>query len=605
MPHQKTLVPPPPCPMMDRPGEPPRGESQQIMYDFTEVRDAHDHLTHIETSLRGSELLEAPLLNKGTAFSQDEKRELSLLGLLPAHELDISIQVARTYESFCSKPSDIEKHIFLRALQDRNETLFYRLVEDHIEEMLPILYTPTVGQACQRFGHIYRRPRGLFLSFPNRQDMLEMIRNRPVKEVDVIVVTDGQRILGLGDLGAGGMGIPIGKLSLYTACGGIHPARTLPITLDVGTDNPAALADPFYIGWRHERVKGALFDEFVELFVKTLQQELPNVLLQWEDFANTNAFALLDRYRDRICSFNDDIQGTAAVTASAILAGLRATGQSMADQRVVLLGAGSAGAGICQLVLDEMVAQGIPEATARRKFWSLDSKGLVYHGRPAEITPVKARWARPAGECVDWAHDAKRQIDLLETVRRVKPTVLIGVSAQSGAFTEQIIRETARGTPRPIVLPLSNPTSKIEATPADILRWTDGQALVATGSPFPDVEYNGVRHTIGQCNNSYIFPGVGLGVIASRAKRVTDAMFLAAARALAEQTPAARNPGAPLLPKLSSIKQVSIAVAQAVALQAQKDGVAEKFSAEQTLQHIRKTWWEPQYVTIHHRPKVS
>jgi malate dehydrogenase (oxaloacetate-decarboxylating) len=575
------------------------------MFDFNEVRDAHGHVTHLETSHRGPELLETPLLNKGTAFSQDEKRELGLLGLLPAHELDISIQVARTYESFKSKPNDLEKHIFLRALQDRNETLFYRLAESHIEEMLPILYTPTVGQACQKFGQIYRRPRGLFLSFPNKADMLEMIRNRPVKDVDVIVVTDGQRILGLGDLGAGGMGIPIGKLSLYTACGGIHPARTLPITLDVGTDNPATLADPFYIGWRHERVKGRLYEEFVELFVRCVQQELPNVLLQWEDFANTNAFFLLDKYRDRICSFNDDIQGTAAVTASAILAGLRATGQNIRDQRVVLLGAGSAGAGICQLVLDEMVAQGIPEAEARSKFWSLDSKGLVYTGRAAEINAVKARWARAGAEVADWTRDGKGQIDLLEVVRKVKPTVLIGVSAQPGTFTEEIIRQTAKGCPRPIILPLSNPTSKIEATPADVLKWTDGQALVATGSPFADVEHNGVRHVIGQCNNSYIFPGVGLGVIAVKARRVTDAMFLAAARALAEQTPATNTPGAPLLPKLSDIKKVSMAVAYAVALQAQKDGVAEKLSPEQTLARIRMTWWEPRYLPVKYRPRPT
>ncbi|MFN4241797.1 MAG: NAD-dependent malic enzyme [Tepidisphaerales bacterium] len=572
------------------------------MYDFTEVRNAAGKIEYIETSLRGIQLLEAPLLNKGTAFSQQEKYELGLLGLLPTHELDISLQVKRTYESFQKKPNDLEKHIFLRALQDRNETLFYRLLVTHIEEMMPIIYTPTVGQACQQFGHIYRRPRGLFLAFPNKADMLTMLRNRPVKDVDVIVVTDGQRILGLGDLGAGGMGIPIGKLSLYTACGGIHPARTLPITLDVGTNNPEHLNDPLYIGWRHERVTGKLYEDFVETFIQAVQIELPNVLLQWEDFANTQAFFLLEKYRDRICSFNDDIQGTAAVTAAAILSGLRATGGKWHEQRVVLLGAGSAGAGICQLLLDEMVAAGIPEEQARRAFWSLDSKGLVYHGRAAEITPVKARWARSAAEVAHFAREASGAIGLLEVVRQVKPTILIGVSAQPGTFTEAVIKEMARGTPRPIVLPLSNPTSKIEAHPADILRWTDGKALVATGSPFDDVVVNGVRHVIGQCNNSYIFPGVGLGVTVSRAKRVTDGMFLAAANALADQTPAASEVGAPLLPRLSHIRQVSEAVAAAVAVQAGRDGVAEPMTLEQAKMKVHAAWWEPRYVPIRYRP---
>lgn len=572
------------------------------MIDYTDLHDAQGRLTGIETSLRGTELLECPLLNKGTSFSQDERREFGLLGLLPTHELDISLQTARTYESFKAKPSDLEKHIFLRALQDRNETLFYRLLSEHLEEMMPIVYTPVVGQACQQFGHIYRRPRGLFLSFPNKAEMVQMIRNRPAKDVDVIVVTDGERILGLGDLGAGGMGIPIGKLSLYTACGGIHPGRTLPITLDVGTNNPAALADPLYIGWRHERVRGHLYEEFIETFVKVVRQELPHVLLQWEDFAGNHASFLLEKYRDQICSFNDDIQGTAAVTASAIMAGLKATGQNWADQRIVLLGAGSAGSGICQLLLDEMIARGIPEADARRKFWSLDSKGLVYTGRAAEITALKAHWARTGSEVADWTRDGQGQIALLETVRRVKPTVLIGVSAQPGAFTKDVVQTMAAGTPRPLILPLSNPTSKIEATPADILAWTDGKALVATGSPFDPVSAGGVTHHIGQCNNSYIFPGVGLGVIASRAKRVTDGMFQAAARTLAEHTPAANAVGAPLLPPLKSIKPVSLAVATAVALQAMTDGVAERLTPEATAAAVKANWWEPRYTPMKYRP---
>lgn len=574
------------------------------MLDFTEIRNPQGRIDRLETSLRGAELLDNALLNKGTAFTQDEKREFGLLGLLPAHELDMSIQLARLYESWSAKPNELEKHIFLRALQDRNETLFYSLLEAHLEEMMPIVYTPTVGLACQQFGHIYRKPRGLFISFPNKADMVTMIRNRPNKDVDVIVVTDGERILGLGDQGAGGMGIPIGKLSLYTACGGINPARTLPITLDVGTNNPTLLGDPFYIGWRHERVRGHLYEDFIETFVKAVKEELPNVLLQWEDFANTNAFFLLDKYRDRICSFNDDIQGTAAVTASAIIAGLRVTGDNWQDQRIVLLGAGSAGAGICQLVLNEMIDSGIPEGEARRKFWSLDSKGLVYHGRAAAINDVKSRWARPADEVTSWARDEAGAISLLETVKRVKPTVLIGVSAQPGAFNEEIVRAMARNAPRPIILPLSNPTSKIEATPADILKWTNGSALVATGSPFTPVEHNGVKHFIGQCNNSYIFPGVGLGILASRARCVTDGMFQAAARALAEQTPAAREVGAPLLPKLSTIRSVSTGVAQAVAERAVKDGVAKRLSPEEIRSAVALNAWEPRYHTMRYRPRA-
>lgn len=575
------------------------------MLDFSEIRDADGSIECIETSLRGAELLDTALLTKGTAFTQDEKIAFGLLGLLPAHELDMAVQLARLYESYCAKPNDLEKHIFLRALQDRNETLFYSLLEAHLVEMMPIVYTPVVGQACQQFGHIYRKPRGIFCAYPNKADMLTMIRNRPQKEVDVIVVTDGERILGLGDQGAGGMGIPIGKLSLYTACGGINPARTLPITLDVGTNNPALLADPFYIGWRHERVRGFLYEDFVDSFVKAVKQELPNVLLQWEDFANTNAFALLETYRDQICSFNDDIQGTAAVTASAIMAGLRATEQHWQNQRIVLLGAGSAGAGICQLVLAEMMANGIPEAQARRQFWSLDSKGLVYAGRTAPINDIKARWARTEAEASTWRREADGSIGLLETVTQVKPTVLIGVSAQPGAFTQAIVQTMARNTPRPIILPLSNPTSKIEATPADILAWTDGKALVATGSPFLDVPHKGINHAIGQCNNSYIFPGVGLGIIASRARKVTDAMFQAAARALALETPAAHEIGAPLLPRLTSIRNVSLGVAYAVAKQAIADGVAEPLTSDEIRYSIARHSWHPRYHPLRYRAKVQ
>ena len=556
----------------------------------------------IETDLRGTGVLDHPLLNKSTAFTDSERDELGLLGLLPPHMEDISQQAARRYEALQAKTDPLEKHIYLRALQDTNETLFYRLLVDHVEELMPLVYTPVVGLACQRFSHIYRRPRGLFISYPQRARMTEMLANRPMRDVDVVVVTDGERILGLGDQGVGGMGIPIGKLSLYTACGGINPARTLPIQLDVGTNNPERLSDPLYLGWRHERVRGQEYDDFIEQFVGEIQRQLPGTLLQWEDFANPQAFPILDRYQDRLCTFNDDIQGTAAVTLGAILAALRVTGKQgdggkLAEQRIVLLGAGSAGAGICQLVLDEMVAQGIDRKAGKRQFWSLDSKGLVYHGR-GELTDVKAAWARDSSDAEALSKNAAGQIDLQEVVKKVKPTILIGVSAQPGSFSEAVVREMAAHTARPIIFPLSNPTSKCEAIPADLIAWTDGRALIATGSPFADVTHAGTRHVIGQCNNSYIFPGVGLGVVAVGARRVTNEMFLAAARALAETVPLSGDKGASLLPRLTDIKKVSVAVATAAAAKAIDQGHAEGRPASKIRPTVEATWWDPIYSPV-------
>jgi malate dehydrogenase (oxaloacetate-decarboxylating) len=424
-----------------------------------------------------------------------------------------------------------------------------------------------------------------------------MIANRPMRDVDVVVVTDGERILGLGDQGVGGMGIPIGKLSLYTACGGINPARTLPIQLDVGTNNPERLGDPLYLGWKHERIRGADYDSFIEQFVTEIQRQLPGTLLQWEDFANPQAFPILDRYKDKLCTFNDDIQGTAAVALGALLAALRITGGRLAEERIVLLGAGSAGAGICQLVLDEMVAQGISPAAAKRQFWSIDSKGLVYQSR-GDLTPIKLAWARDASEVAHFAKDPAGHVSLAEVVKQVKPTVLIGVSAQPGAFDEPLVRDMAAHTPRPIIFPLSNPTSKCEAKPADLLAWTDGRALVATGSPFADVHHNGVRHVIGQCNNSYIFPGVGLGVVAVGARRVTNEMFLAAARALARSVPLGEHAGASILPRLTDIKKVSIEVAVAAAIKAGEQGHAEVTSPTKVRSRVESTWWDPHYAPI-------
>ncbi len=578
------------------------------MVDYREVQDVAGRTVALETRYRGSALLEAPMLNKGTAFTEEERDDLGLRGLLPPHINTLDDQIQRRYEDFCAKSTDLEKHIFLRAIQDRNETLFYALLTRYVEEMMPIVYTPTVGAACQMFSHIFRKPRGLFISYPERDRIAQILANRPYQDVDVIVVTDGERILGLGDQGAGGMGIPIGKLSLYTACGGINPARTLPITLDVGTNNPERLRDPLYLGWQHERIRGSEYDAFVDRFVKEVKRQLPGALLQWEDFANPQAFPLLDRYRGEICSFNDDIQGTAAVTLAALLSALRQTGKPLRDQRIVLLGAGSAGAGICQLVLNEMTAQGMSDHEARRCFWSIDSKGLVYRGRAeqglGEVGAIKEPWARNADEVGSWTRNATGQIELLEVVRKVKPTILIGVSAQPGSFSREVVTAMAANCDRPVILPLSNPTSKIEAHPKDLLEWTEGRAVIATGSPIKPITYGGRSYTIGQCNNSYIFPGVGLGVLAARAKRVTDGMFQAAARALAQTVPVSREPGASLLPRLTEIRPVSMAVAQAVAAAAMQDGVAERLTPEATRAAIEAIWWEPKYLPIRSRPDL-
>jgi len=547
----------------------------------------------ITTSLVGQELIDTPLLNKGTAFSEDERRELGLLGLLAPHVDTLDEQVARGYEAFCAEPSNLDKHIYLRQLQDENETLFYRLLLDHIEEMMPIVYTPVVGEACQKFSHIYRRPRGVFISYPDRNAMDEILANvdRPV---DVIVVTDGERILGLGDQGAGGMGIPIGKLSLYTLCGGIEPSRTLPMLLDLGTNNQERLDDPRYLGWRHERIKGAEYDAFVERFVEAVLRRFPNVLLQWEDFASVDAAPILARYRDRLCTFNDDIQGTAAVTTGTILAAVAAAGGELARQRFVMLGAGSAGVGISLQMMQAMVSEGISQDDARRNLYVLDADGLLVDSR-SNLSDVHRQVAHPAAHLADWDCQPASPISFADVVRNAKPTILVGATGQSGAFTEPIIREMARHVERPIIFPLSNPTSRVEATPEDLLHWTDGKALVATGSPFAPVKYKGATHVIAQCNNSYVFPAMGLGILASGARRVSDAMFMAAAMTLRDVSPAIDDPHASLLPALTDIRNVGRRMAMAVARQAQQDGVAEKMTDDQLNARIDQTMWTPAY----------
>ncbi len=489
--------------------------------------------------------------------------------------------------------TDIDKHIYLRNIQDTNETLFYRLVENHLDEMMPVIYTPTVGAACERFSEIYRRARGVFISYENRHMMDDILQNVSAHNIKVIVVTDGERILGLGDQGIGGMGIPIGKLSLYTACGGISPAYTLPVVLDVGTNNQQLLNDPLYMGWRHPRISGDEYYEFVDEFIQAVKQRWPDVLLQFEDFAQKNAMPLLNRYRNEICSFNDDIQGTAAVTVGTLIAASHAAGSQLSNQKIVFLGAGSAGCGIAEQIVAQTQREGLSEAAARQKVYMVDRFGLLTDQMP-NLLPFQSKLVQKQENIQHWETSGDA-ISLLDVVRNVKPDILIGVSGQTGLFTEEIIREMHKYCPRPIVMPLSNPTSRVEATPQDIITWTDGNALVATGSPFPPVQWKDKVYPIAQCNNAYIFPGVGLGVIAAGASRITDEMLMAASETLAEHSPLRTNDNGMVLPGLDQIQHVSRAIAFAVGQVAQQEGVAVKTSAEALQQAIDDNFWRPEY----------
>lgn len=548
----------------------------------------------LKRGLTGRVLLDNPMLNKGSAFSEEERRRLGLLGLLPFHSSTIEQQLARTYENYTRKSSDVERYIFLRALQDRNETLFYRLVYDHIREMMPIIYTPTVGEACQQYSHWFRRPRGLYISYPYRHEIAALLNNSPTDQVEIIVVTDGERILGLGDLGVGGMDIPIGKLSLYTLCAGIHPQRTLPILLDVGTNNAELLKDPLYLGWRHQRVRGQQYDDFIDAFVAAVKRKFPNVLLQWEDLAKHNASRVLEHYRDRLRTFNDDIQGTGAVTLAGLLAATKISGSRLCDQRIVILGAGSSATGISEQIVAGMQREGVSREEARSRIWLVDSHGLV-HDRREDLEPFKVTYAQPFQSLIGWSLVHTTRICFEEVIQNVHPTVLIGTSAQPGAFSEEIVREMAQYVERPIIFPLSNPTAKSEATPKCLLSWTNGRALIATGSPFNPVTINGRSVSIGQCNNAFIFPGIGLGVLASGAKPVSNEMFVAAAIALSELSPALAEVGQPLYPPLERVRDVSYRVALAVAREAQRSGLAEMTSEEELERRILGKIWTPHY----------
>lgn len=541
------------------------------------------------------DILRDPILNKGTAFSLQERDEFALHGLIPTTVETLEQQVVRCLDAYSAKEDPLEKHIYLRALQDRNEVLFYRFIIDNLVDILPIIYTPVVGQACEMFSHIYRQPRGVFLSYPERDKLDSIIQNiASTRSIKVIVVTDGERILGLGDQGAGGLGIPIGKLSLYTSCGGIHPSNTLPIILDVGTNNKERLDDPEYIGWRHARISGKEYDDFVDQFVQSIKRHMPHVLLQFEDFAQEHAYPLLERYKNQLCTFNDDIQGTASVAVAAILAATRVTNTPLKEHRVALLGAGSAGCGISEQLVHAMMNQGLSEEEARSRFYLVDRYGLL-HDEMTDLLPFQKGFVRSSTSLQNWKLEKKGEITLTDVINNAQPTILLGVSGQPNQFKEAMIKTMLSYCERPIIFPLSNPTSRAEAIPQDLLNWTAGKALIATGSPFEPVVINGHKIEIAQCNNSYIFPGVGLGVVAGQAKRVTDLMMMAAAVALSELAPAIRTGEGRLLPELNSIREVSQHIARAVILQGIKEGHIEPMNNNKIDDSIKRTMWTPQY----------
>ncbi|HHW3817750.1 TPA: NAD-dependent malic enzyme [Legionella pneumophila] len=544
---------------------------------------------------RGMDLLRDPILNKGTAFSLQERDEFALHGLIPTTVETLEQQVIRCLDAYSAKEEPLEKHIYLRALQDRNEVLFYRFIIDNLVDILPIIYTPVVGQACEMFSHIYRQPRGVFLSYPERDKLDSIIQNiASTRSIKVIVVTDGERILGLGDQGAGGLGIPIGKLSLYTSCGGIHPSNTLPIILDVGTNNKERLDDPEYIGWRHARISGKDYDDFVDQFVQSIKRHMPHVLLQFEDFAQQHAYPLLERYKDQLCTFNDDIQGTASVAVAAILAATRVTNTPLKEHRVALLGAGSAGCGISEQLVHAMMNQGLSEEEARSRFYLVDRYGLL-HDEMTDLLPFQKGFVRSSTSLQNWKLEKQGEITLTDVINNAQPTILLDVSGQPNQFKEAMIKTMLSYCERPIIFPLSNPTSRAEAIPQDLLNWTAGKALIATGSPFEPVAINGHKIEIAQCNNSYIFPGVGLGVVAGQAKRVTDLMMMAAAVALSELAPAIRTGEGRLLPELNSIREVSQHIARAVILQGIKEGHIGPMNDNEIDDSIKRTMWTPQY----------
>ncbi len=550
-----------------------------------------------ETTLRGRPVLSEPRINKGTAFSVAEREALGLVGLLPPRVLDIDEQARRAYRQYLQQPSDLAKNVFLTALRDRDEVLFFRLLGDHLPEMLPIVYTPTVGEAIQRYSHEYRRPRGAYLSIDDADAMADaLLSSAPSSDIDLIIATDAEGILGIGDWGVGGIEIAVGKLNVYTAAAGINPARTLAVMLDVGTNRQELLDDPSYLGIQRPRVGRQEYDAFIDRYVTTACRLFPHALLHWEDFGTSNARRILERYRPSTLTFNDDMQGTGAVSLAAVLAASARTGTPLSDHRVVVHGSGTAGIGIADQLRDAMVAAGASREAATARFWCIGRHGLLTDDR-RDLRDFQRPYARPAGEVADWEHDSPGDgISLSDVVARVRPTVLIGTSGRPGAFTEGIVRELAAHVDQPIIMPMSNPTSLAEAFPADLLEWTDGRALVATGSPFPPVEHDGITHTIAQVNNALVFPGLGLGVIVSRATRITDGMLLAAARAVAAEADA-EQPGAALLPQVADLRATSTTVAAAVARQAAAEGVSQESIADLDRQ-VADAMWQCTYYPV-------
>ena len=549
----------------------------------------------IYISYAGPSLLETPLLNKGSAFSGRERLNFNLIGLLPPRYENIEEQVKRAYMQYKSFDQPINKHIYLRAVQDNNETLFYRLLNEHLVEMLPIIYTPSVGEACEHFSDIYRSARGIIASYEERQFMDEILRSVTKDRVKVIVVTDGERVLGLGDQGVGGMGIAIGKLSIYTSCGGISPAYTLPVALDVGTNNKTLLNDPYYIGMRHPRIEKAEYDAFVDNFINAAQKRWPGVLIQFEDFAQPNAMPILQRHRESVCCFNDDIQGTAAVTLGTLLSACRKKGESLSNQKVIFVGSGSAGCGIAELIINAMVIEGLTDAQARARVFMVDRIGLLTQGM-TDLLDFQERLVQSSSALKEWKLTSdSAYANLMDVISNTQASILIGVSGKPGLFTEEVIRQMLTSCPRPIILPLSNPSQHVEAHPQDVVTWTDGKAIVATGSPFEEVEHNGKPFEISQCNNSYVFPGVGLGVISCKAKLISDEMLMVASTTLAELSPGQEDQSSAVLPPLTELPQISRKIAFKVAKAAIAQDLAREMTDDELLASIERNFWTPAY----------
>lgn len=562
------------------------------MFKFKTVRNQNDEISHIETSLTGQSLLSTPQLNKGCAFTRDERERFGLMGLLPYQIETLEQQIARMYVQYQEHHTNLGKNIYLNVLHDYNETLFYKLLSEHLEEMLPIIYTPTVGEAVQRFSLEHRKPSGLYISYPDRHQIDQILDHRLPSEVDLSVITDGEAVLGIGDQGIGGINISNAKLMVYTLCAGIDPYRLLPIQLDVGTNNAHLLNDPMYLGWRHERITGDAYDDFVDAFVKAITKKFPHVLLHWEDVGRDNAQRILEHFRHKICTFNGDMQGTGVVALAAVLAGINASGLPLREHRFVVMGAGTAGLGITEHIYHALRRLGLGEE-ARSHFWLIDKPGLLTHDVP--LLSFQAPFAQDRSQLVDWELREPPYIGLYDVIKNVRPTVLIGCSTVTGAFTEEIVKLMASYVSRPIIMPLSNPNSLSEAKPDDLLKWTEGKAIIATGSPFPNVEYNGTWLRVPQSNNALAFPGIGLGAIAVKAKRISDDMLWAATQALSDCSPLRQDKTAPLLPKLSEASMVSFQVALAVAEQARREGLAQIPQSLDLKQAINKIIWKPSY----------